>query len=111
MRLSELGLSKLDDKSLLSHVCNSYLHKLADSRVREWQSPTDGRQRDERRLGVADLARSEPHQDDKLNEVSVLRHGALGLSQCFHVKHVSIVVFYVITFLGLSSITLYQTFN
>ena len=67
--------------------------------------------RDERPLGVSDLARSEPHQDDKLDEVSVLRHGALGLSQCLHVKHVSILVLYVIQFLGLSSITLYQTFN
>ena len=111
MGLSELGPSELDDRSLLYQVCHPDLHKLADSRVREPQSPSDGRQRDERPLGVADLARSEPHQDDKLDEVSVLRHGALGLSQCLHVKHVSILVLYVIQFLGLSSITLYQTFN
>ena len=34
MSLSELGLSELDDRSLLSQVCHPYLHKLADSRVR-----------------------------------------------------------------------------
>ena len=110
MSLSELGLSELDDRSLLSHVYYSYLHKLAYSRVRKPKSSSDGRQRDERLLDVSDLARSKPHQDDKLNEVSILRHGALGLSQCLHVKHVSILVLYVIQFLGLSSITLYQSF-